>query len=85
MKKTNVQNKTIILTHKNWDKPVILEKEYDLYDLYNDFAMDNDDEGIECETVDEIRDLYCSVFENVPSGTYSLDEFEELAMSILCY
>lgn len=82
-------NKTILITNhdgvvKNW----VLKSEYDLYELYTNFLIDHDDKvsplsDDEVELCEEIRENYWLVFENIPSGSYSLEDFEKLARKIM--
>lgn len=63
----------------------LINSEFKLYELYNDWLQDHDaglnvlDETT-LQTVEAIRDCSRSVFEAIPGGEYSLEEFEILAM-----
>lgn len=82
-------NKTILITShngvvKNW----VLKSDYDLYELYTNFLIDHDDSteilsDSELELCEEIRNNYGPIFANIPSGDYSLEEFEKLAKYLL--
>lgn len=61
-----------------------LEKEYDLYEMYNDFVVDLTEFNKRVpDVVETIRDNYSEIFNKVPSGTYTIDEFEKLALGVL--
>lgn len=79
----SVSVKIIIIKDKS--DTHLINSEFKLYELYNDWLQDHDaglnvlDETT-LQRVEAIRDCNRSVFEAIPSGEYSLEEFEILAM-----
>jgi len=57
-----------------------ISKDYDLYELYNDFVS-IDDETHDCtpelkETIEFIREYYVEIYEEVPKKEFNIDDFE---------
>jgi hypothetical protein len=72
--------KKIIIT----DLDKTLTKPYDLYDLYNDFAIDLDDTGQTDDLVEEIRDSYRYIFESLPEYmNCDLKTFETIVLQFI--
>lgn len=69
------------------DSEITFNKPYDIYEVYTDWvAINNDEPSMTDEEVrmcEDIRDYYEIVFENVPEGSYTLKEFEALALEII--
>ena len=86
-------NKTIIIkTGQNEEDFLVFKNGDDIYNLYNDYLVDYlwCEEGgeiiyeaDELETVEVIREHHNEVFKIVPSGTYSIKDFERLALNLL--
>lgn len=68
------------------DKTYLIEKAYDIYEMYNDFAMDLDEHSDEWDinVVTSIRDCYQHLYDNIKiDSTISLERFELLACVVL--
>lgn len=56
----------------------------DLYDLYNEWAMDTPEEDTyNYEIVNRIRDHYQFIFDNIKKQKYDLADFESAAFDLL--
>jgi len=78
--------KCIELTLENGNI-IVLYSDDDLYNTYNDWIIDMDTEkdfkNEDYSTVEEIREWHTEVWEGIPSGKYTLKEFEQKALEIL--
>lgn len=78
---------TKIIKINHFGEIKVLKKPYDLYEMYTDFLiseeeLDEPNEDI-LGVINDIRDYYQKIWENVPVGTYDIDKFEKIALDII--
>lgn len=76
-----IRTKTIIVTGIfGIGSMIVFHKPFMIYNTYNDFVIDSKVKSKEHEQLELIRDHYNFVYDSVPEGIYSLQEFETLAL-----